>query len=328
MRPSGLVTLIGCAALLACERPASSEPAPLVFERSIPLAGVSGRIDHLAIDLKRNRLFVAELGNGSVDALDLERRTPSLRIPGLSEPQGIAYLARTDEIAVACGGDGTVRFYRGSDLVPAGVLKVGDDADNLHVNPSGDRLVVGYGTGGLAIIDPSARRIVARLALPGHPEGFSLDGDSVLVNVPDRNAIILGDLASTRILARWEARHGSNYPLALDASGRTAAIAYRSPARLETRIASKGETLTDSAACGDADDVFFDGERNRLYLICGSGAVAVFHDTGNGYRPAGLIETSAGARTGLFVAEQDRLFVAAPSRGGRQAEIQVYRATP
>ena len=50
----------------------SAEPGPpLVLERTIPLPGVSGRIDHMAVDLRRGRLFVAELGNGTIDVVDL-----------------------------------------------------------------------------------------------------------------------------------------------------------------------------------------------------------------------------------------------------------------
>src|SRR5438309_11569047 len=36
---------------------------PLVLEAKIPLGDVSGRIDHLSVDVKRQRLFVVEPGN-------------------------------------------------------------------------------------------------------------------------------------------------------------------------------------------------------------------------------------------------------------------------
>ena len=81
----------------------------LKLERTIPLPNVKGRIDHLAVDVPRQRLFVAELGNGSVDAVDLSSGQ-TRRIGGLKEPQGLAYLADRNELVVASGGDGTVRF--------------------------------------------------------------------------------------------------------------------------------------------------------------------------------------------------------------------------
>ena len=72
-------------------------------------ADVSGRIDHMAVDLRRGRLFVAELGNNTVDVVDLAAGRAVHRISGLREPQGIGYAPAADVIAVANAGDGSVR---------------------------------------------------------------------------------------------------------------------------------------------------------------------------------------------------------------------------
>src|SRR5512132_1899974 len=89
-------------------RAADPEP-PLLLEQRIPLADVSGRIDHMAVDLRRQRLFVAELGNGTINIIDLTTGKTIHRIDGMSEPQGIAYAAKADMLAVASAGDGSVR---------------------------------------------------------------------------------------------------------------------------------------------------------------------------------------------------------------------------
>jgi hypothetical protein len=94
--------------------------APLVLEKKIPLGEVSGRIDHLGIDLARRRLFVAELGNDSLGVVDLTAGKVLRRITGMSEPQGVAYVPFADSIYVANGGDGSVRVLRGEDRAPAG----------------------------------------------------------------------------------------------------------------------------------------------------------------------------------------------------------------
>ncbi len=47
---------------------------PLRLEQTIPLPGIQGRIDHLALDVQGQRLFVAALGNDSVEILDLARK--------------------------------------------------------------------------------------------------------------------------------------------------------------------------------------------------------------------------------------------------------------
>jgi DNA-binding beta-propeller fold protein YncE len=94
-------------------------PVQLTLERTIPLPNVSGRIDHLAIDVPHQRLFVAELGNGSVDAIDLSSGA-TRRISGLKEPQGLAYLPDRNQLVVASAGDGTVRFFDANSLAPLG----------------------------------------------------------------------------------------------------------------------------------------------------------------------------------------------------------------
>ena len=96
-------------------------PPPLVLERSIALKGVTGQIDHLAVDLARKRLFVAELGNGTVDVIDLASGTVIRRLEGLKEPQGLGYAPAADILAIKCplfpdqsgkrfAHSGTVRF--------------------------------------------------------------------------------------------------------------------------------------------------------------------------------------------------------------------------
>src|SRR3954449_1263989 len=118
--------------------------APLVLERTIPLAKVSGRIDHMAVDLRRGRLFVAELGNNTVDVVDIAAGHVIHRIDGLREPQGIGYAPAVDIIAIANAGDGSVRFYKGEDFSPAGKADLGDDADNVRVDARSGRFLVGY----------------------------------------------------------------------------------------------------------------------------------------------------------------------------------------
>src|SRR5712691_9421867 len=86
---------------------------PLQLESKIPLGDVRGRIDHMAIDLPRQRLFVAELGNDSVGIVDLKNRKVVHTITGLKEPQGVGYVPSTDALYVANAGDGSVRLFQG-----------------------------------------------------------------------------------------------------------------------------------------------------------------------------------------------------------------------
>jgi hypothetical protein len=309
---------------------ARSDPArpSLVLERRIALPNVVGRIDHLAIDPAGQRLFVAELGNGTVEALDLAGGRSFGRLGPLKEPQGLGYLAGRDELAVATGGDGMLRFYRAADLKPVGALKLGDDADNVRVDPHAGRVVVGYGNA-LAAVDAATRKVVRTIPLPTHPEGFQIEGGRVFVNLPGAGAVGVVDLAQGRELARWRNPGPRfNFPLALDGHARHVAVVYRLPATLVIFNAASGHIEQQLGACGDADDAFFDSARNRLYVVCGSGAVDVFDSLQDAYAPADRIVTRAGARTGLYSPKLDRLFVAARAAGAEPAAILVYRPVP
>ncbi|HEX3419456.1 MAG TPA: hypothetical protein VHT21_24105, partial [Stellaceae bacterium] len=124
---------------------------PLVLETKIPLGQVSGRIDHLGIDVKRQRLFVAELGNNSLGVVDLAAGKVLRTISGLREPQGVAYVPFADSVFVANAGDGSVHVLRGDDLAPIGRIELGEDADNVRVDTQRNRVLVGYGNGALAV---------------------------------------------------------------------------------------------------------------------------------------------------------------------------------
>ena len=134
---------------------AQTEALPLELEAKIPLGDVNGRIDHLAFDPKRHRLFVAELGNGSVGVVDLDNRKVIHVISGLKEPQGVAYVPSSDTLYVASGGDGSVRVFQAADYAAAARIDLGDDADNVRVDAAANRVFVGYGSGALAVIDPA-----------------------------------------------------------------------------------------------------------------------------------------------------------------------------
>src|SRR5713101_5285441 len=147
---------VGAATLLVgIGRPVAqtANSLPLQLEAKIPLGDVKGRIDHMAIDLARQRLFVAELGNNSVAIIDISSGKVIHTIAGLQEPQGVGYAPSTDMLYVANAGDGSVRVFLGPDYAAAGWIDLGDDADNIRVDTGTNQLFVGYGRGGLAVID-------------------------------------------------------------------------------------------------------------------------------------------------------------------------------
>ncbi|MHA3795493.1 YncE family protein [Rhizorhabdus wittichii] len=260
-------------ALPGCSQAQPTDPrSPLVLERTIPLPDTKGRIDHLAVDLTDHRLFVAEIANGTVDEVDLEAGKVIGRIAGLGEPQGVAWLPSERQLVVACG-DGSVRFYD-ADRRELARIELGDDADNVRVDPRNGHVIVGYGKGALATIDPVRHTVLVRLALPGHPEGFRLFGSRAYINIPDDGSVVAADIDQGRQLVRWPTGlHRLNFPLAVEPSGKRIVIAYRLPAALATIDTKSGQTLSLGSACGDADDLFL--AYDHILLVCGAGHVDV-----------------------------------------------------
>ena len=152
---------------------AQTASPPLILEAKIPLGQVSGRIDHLGLDLERQRRLVAELGNNSLGVVDLKAGKVLSRIAGLSEPQGVAYVPSSDSVFVANAGDGSVLVLRGEDLTQIGRIELGGDADNVRVDAARNRVLVGYSKGALAVIDPLSLTKTADNSSQGASRGVS-----------------------------------------------------------------------------------------------------------------------------------------------------------
>jgi DNA-binding beta-propeller fold protein YncE len=308
-----------------------AETAPLQLETKILLGDVRGRIDHMAVDLKRQRLFVAELGNDSVGIVDLQNRKLIRRISGLKEPQGVGYEPSTDLLYIANAGDGSVRLFEGNDYKSAGQIELGSDADNIRIDAATNRVIIGYGSGALAVIDPSTRGKVGDIAVKAHPEAFQIDPDTsqIFVNVPDGHGIAVVDRVSQKQIGKWPlANRGANFPMALDHIRREVLVIFRAPAQLGVFSVTAGKLVASAETCGDADDLFIDAKRGRVYVSCGAGFLDVFELRGEAYRRVARIPTIPGARTSLFVPEMDRLLVAVRATSGEPAAIWMFRPMP
>jgi YVTN family beta-propeller protein len=310
---------------------ALAQTAPLQIEAKIPLGSVRGRIDHMAADVKRQRLFVAELGNDTVGIIDLANHAVIHTLSGLREPQGVGYEPSTDMLYVANAGDGSVRVFDGNDYAVKDRIDLGSDADNIRMDTAANRIFVGYGSGALAIIDPSTRKKTGDIPLKAHPEAFQIDPNSaqIFVNVPEARAIAVVDRATQKQTGTWPlSGRGANFPMALDPARRQVLVIFRAPAELGIFSMADGKLITTMDTCGDSDDLFMDAKRGRVYVSCGAGFVDVFEAKGGAYQRIARIPTVSGARTSLFVPELDRLLVAARASGNEPAAIWIFRPHP
>jgi hypothetical protein len=308
---------------------ASFSLGALVLKKEIALSGVEGRIDHFSVDIPNQRLFVAALENGSVEILDIQRGERAAEIKGLEEPQGLYYDSKTGRLYVATGGDGKLRIYDGKSLALQETIGFGGDADNVRYDEQTGNIWVGYGNGngGIALANAAGQN-VASVALDSHPESFQFEpnGDRVYVNVPKQFGVAVVDRKKRAVVAKWGLGvQFGNYPMALDDAHKRLFVGCRLPAKLVVLDTTSGRIVASLSTIGDTDDIFYDGDRQVVYVIGGEGAVEVVRQRDpDHYEPERRIATAPGARTGLFVPALNRLFVAVAHRGLQSAKVLVY----
>lgn len=317
---SGFVGSIVCAGQTA---------APLRLEKEIALPNVEGRIDHLSVDVGGQRLFVSALGNGTVEVVDIRQGQRVHEISGLKEPQGVLYEGNSNRLYVASGGDGTLRVYDGKTFAPLKTIELGSDADNVRYDARNKQVLVGYGSGALAIFDASLQRL-SDIVLSSHPESFQLEqhDSRIFVNLPKSLGIVVVDRDRPVFAKKWhETGAFANFPMALDEASTRLFAGFRTPARLLVFDTNSGKTVARLPIVGDTDDLFFDAARRLIYVIGGEGFIDVFRQQdADHYERIARVSTSAGARTGLFVPSLNRLFVAVPHRGSQAAKVLVYQS--
>ena len=307
---------------------AAQSAPPLKLIQTIPLPGVKGRFDHFAIDAKGNRLFVAALGNNTLEVVDLIAGKRIQSISGMFKPTGVLYLPEPNLILIANGDDGTLKILDGTTYRPSHNLTTLPDADNLRFDATTKLAWLGYGDGAMGIIDPAAAKLVASVKLAAHPESFQLEkqGPRIFVNVPDAKQVAVIDREKRSLLATWPMeKFQANFPMALDEASHLLFVGCRKPARLLVLDTTTGKQVTDLSISGDTDDLFYDPTRNRLYVSCGEGFIDVVEQLSPGnYKRLTRIVTAPGARTSFFSPDLDRYYLAVPDRGSQGAEIRVY----
>jgi DNA-binding beta-propeller fold protein YncE len=296
---------------------------------TIDLPSVKGRIDHFGVDAKRHRLFVAALGNDTLEVIDVQARRRERSLPGFGEPQGVLHVPGVDRVFVANGSAGRVDILDGASLARVKSVPDLDDADNVRYDAAARKVWVGYGKGALRALDPATGESAGDIKLAGHPESFQLEtrGARVFVNVPAARQVAVVDRTKGAVVARWNlAGAESNYPMALDETGRRLFVGARRPAVVLVYDIDSGKLVARQPVGGDTDDLFFDAARKRLYVVCGEGRVDVVRqDDPDHYSLQGTVRTAPRARTGLFVPDDATLYVAAPASAGAPAKLLSYR---
>ena len=336
----GIVAVLNL--LIVCGIAAAQGSPALIPKPSIKLTKVEGRMDHLGVDVKGQRLFATAFDNHTLEVIDLKTGQQVHTIPALNEPQGAFYDPATNRLFVACGGDGTVKIFDGSTFQLLQSVTLNLDADNVRFDVRSQHVVVGYGGekflagtvarpgggGALAILDTNGKKI-ADIDMDAHPESFQLEkvGTRVFANVPDKQEVEVADLIKGKVLARWRVTAcTTNFPMSLDEAHHRLFVGCRLPAKLVVFDTESGKIVASPAMVEHTDDLFYDASKGRTYvLVLGEGFIDVWQEKDpDHYERIQRVPTPADARTGLFVPNLGDLFETFRHHGAQRAQIDVY----
>lgn len=298
---------------------------------TIPLPNVNGRIDHLTFDSNQQIIFIAALGNNTVEVVDLKNQKVIHSIKNLSEPQGVIFIpdsASGGTIFVANGDNGECDIFNANSFQKTSSIKLSGDADNVRYDSTEKKIYVGYGSGGIAIIDGTTFKLITEIKLDGHPESFQIDKSAkkIYVNVPNEKQIEIIDLEKNIVADKWKMTEAtSNFPMSLDETNHRLFVGCRHSPKLLIIDTKTGKTISSFEIDSDVDDVFYNATSKEIYLSCGGGYIDVFKQTdANTYTANGKVSTKSGARTSLFIPELNQLIVASPAGFNSHAQLSIY----
>ncbi len=324
---------------LLCNLAAGAQTAaPLKLQQTIMLPGVTGKFDHFAFDLD-DRYFVCRSRwkphGRSGEYQDGEDSANNHRV---RQTTWSGVDSGDDRLYVADGKLAQLKVYQGSPSSAIGTLKLSDDADDMVYDGQNGMLYVGHGGSNaaaparVAVVDTKGLTLTADLPVAAHPEALGLDakGQRIFANIADAGQIAIIGGKTNHIVATWKLTGvADNVPMAYDAVDQVLFVACRKPAVLLVLDANTGKEIFRLPTDTGADDLFYDANLHRVYVITGAGLVDVYAiDAGKHLSSLGRIATEQGAKTGLFVSAQNLLYVGIPGVSGSPAQIRVYATNP
>jgi DNA-binding beta-propeller fold protein YncE len=320
-------------ALLLSVRLADAAEPTLKLTQTIPLKGRPGKLDHLALDAKEDRLFVANKPNNTLDIVDLKAGKLLRQIAAQQGIQGIAYAADLDRVFVGLGQGGYCNVFDGKDYKLLKSIKFMDDSDNVGYNPKTKLVYVAHAENALGVIDAKTFEVKADIKLPATAEQFELEAarPKLYVNITSLNQVAVIDTDTNKITTTYPVKMaGANVPMAFDEPNKRLFLGCRKPAMLVVMDSDSGKEIASVPIGGEVDNLFFEAKRKRLYAVCGEGVISVIRQVNaDKYEALETIATEKTARTGLLDAEGSRFFLAVPRLAGKDApEVRVYKVLP
>jgi DNA-binding beta-propeller fold protein YncE len=322
--------------LLTVSVDARGDEPPMERVKTIALKGPVGGLDHLALDAKRRRLFVANTINGSLDIVDLKMERLLKQVPGQGRIRGVAYSPEADRVFVGNGDGGVCNTFDGESYELLRSVSLGVDADNVRYNPRTHRIYVVRADNELSVIDAEDYTVRSPIALPKSLGAFQMESSRprMYINAKAEGVVVAIDSNNDRIINRFNvAPAGVNAALAIDEPNHRLFVGCRRNPSMVVMDSDTGKIIDRVPIPGDVDDLSFDARSSRIYASCGEGAIAVIRQIdADHYASLAAIPTVEGARTSRFDADSGHLYLAVPRRAGRpdqeNPEVWVYQVRP
>jgi DNA-binding beta-propeller fold protein YncE len=299
----------------------------LTLTQTVPLEGVTGKLDHSSVDSAGGRLFASAWAMNSVKVIDLRQGKVVHSIEHLSKPQGVLYIPELGRLYAATEGDGALHVIDPSDYSTIAVVPLGEDADNIRYDAAAGRLYVGYEDGALGIIDAKTNQLIEKVPLKAHPEAFSLATRSarIVLNTPRSHNVTVYDRQLGKVVAEWPMGDvNDNFTMTLDEANDRAFIGSRKPPFFFVFDLSSGREIARLPVHGNTDDFHYDSKRRQIYASCGEGFIDIYTQVdADHYVLKESVKTAPLGRTCAF--DGDNIYLSVQDSPGQTAEIRCYR---
>ncbi len=312
-------------ASLVMAGPAWAADIPLSLIQTIPLPGVDGKLDHLAVDSKGERLFVANKPNNTLDIIDLKTGKLVKQIADQGKISGVAYSADLGMI-YAGNGAGTCNGFTGADYKLAFSTKA-PGADNVHYNSDNKLVYVGCDEA-MMVLDAKTGTVKTSIPLPGSIHGFKIDQKAGKIYIVLTKPSILGviDMAKNEVTDKFPLTlSDAGSPIAHDEANGLLFVGCPKKSMVVVFETKSGKELTGVEIPAGIDDIHYDAKLKRIYASCGDGALCVIEKKNDKYEVIAKLETPKASRTCMFAG--GKLYLGVPkSKDTDGPEIRVYEA--
>ncbi len=283
-----------------------------------------GDFDHFGVDTKRNLLLLAAEDHGTVEVFDLVTGQHERTLTSFSTPHAIQYLPGLDRLVITDSGNG----HGGTKILDAATyevtahIDVAAGADSMAYDQARNRLYIVSGGKDAGMtscfineVNPATGKVERKLRIDAdHVEAMvpEAHGDRMFVNVPSQNLVAVVNKRTLKVVARWPLNGATtNLTMALDEADHRLFVGTRNPSKLYVLDTDTGRTVAELDAPAISDSLLYDKARKRIYIAGGKGYLGVYGlDALNHYTQLGQVATAPGAKSGMFWAPLDRIYLA------------------